>query len=195
MYCHCNLCLLWRLPAAVGRSESEASAHYGRPSRQSQLLELERSCSVQVSPSRSNASHWPDFIKGGLLSFSGILTFSPFHRSGSRSGLIHHHDVRIADHHLATLRGHTQEVCGLTWSPDGRYLASGGNDNLVNIWSGMQAGRQMPLHSFGEHQGAVKVGVAHRNHVLDISQLFQYQKRFSDPLRAGVVFLFFFNLL
>uniref|UniRef100_A0A674DRF4 Cell division cycle 20 homolog n=1 Tax=Salmo trutta TaxID=8032 RepID=A0A674DRF4_SALTR len=50
--------------------------------------------------------------------------------SGSRSGHIHH-DVRVADHYIFTLSGHSQEVCGLKWSPDGRYLASGGNDNLV----------------------------------------------------------------
>lgn len=81
-------------------------------------------------------------------------------RSGSRSGLIHQHDVRVANHHLFTLRGHTQEVCGLTWSPDGRYLASGGNDNLVNIWPSTQGGAQTAVHSFSEHQGAVKVGVA-----------------------------------
>uniref|UniRef100_W5LJ72 Cell division cycle 20 homolog n=1 Tax=Astyanax mexicanus TaxID=7994 RepID=W5LJ72_ASTMX len=77
--------------------------------------------------------------------------------SGSRSGLIHQHDVRVADHHLSTLRGHAQEVCGLTWSPDGRYLASGGNDNTVNIWSGVQSSAlQNPVHSFTEHEGAVK---------------------------------------
>ncbi|XP_062843731.1 cell division cycle protein 20 homolog isoform X2 [Trichomycterus rosablanca] len=76
--------------------------------------------------------------------------------SGSRSGLIHQHDVRVADHHVFTLRGHSQEICGLTWSPDGRYLASGGNDNLVNIWPAMQGGAQAPVHSFSEHQGAVK---------------------------------------
>ncbi|MCI4391053.1 hypothetical protein PGIGA_G00129880 [Pangasianodon gigas] len=76
--------------------------------------------------------------------------------SGSRSGLIHQHDVRVADHHLFTLRGHTQEVCGLTWSPDGRYLASGGNDNLVNIWPSAQGGAQTAMHTFSEHQGAVK---------------------------------------
>uniref|UniRef100_A0A8K9WUZ2 Cell division cycle 20 homolog n=1 Tax=Oncorhynchus mykiss TaxID=8022 RepID=A0A8K9WUZ2_ONCMY len=60
--------------------------------------------------------------------------------SGSRSGHIHHHDVRVADHHIFTLSGHSQEVCGLEWSPDGRYLASGGNDNLVYVWPGVQEG-------------------------------------------------------
>ncbi|KAI4898160.1 hypothetical protein NFI96_024924 [Prochilodus magdalenae] len=73
--------------------------------------------------------------------------------SGARSGLIHQHDVRVAEHHTCTLRGHAQEVCGLAWSPDGRYLASGGNDNTVNIWSGAQ---QTGVHSFTEHEGAVK---------------------------------------
>uniref|UniRef100_A0A8C3G413 Cell division cycle 20 homolog n=1 Tax=Cyclopterus lumpus TaxID=8103 RepID=A0A8C3G413_CYCLU len=75
--------------------------------------------------------------------------------SGSRSGHIHHHDVRVADHHIATLTGHTQEVCGLQWSPDGRYLASGGNDNMVYVWPRVQEGSQ-PVRSLSEHQGAVK---------------------------------------
>ncbi|KAL7841984.1 hypothetical protein SRHO_G00236730 [Serrasalmus rhombeus] len=73
--------------------------------------------------------------------------------SGARSGLIHQHDVRVAEHHTCTLRGHAQEVCGLAWSPDGRYLASGGNDNTVNVWSGAQ---QTGVHCFTEHEGAVK---------------------------------------
>jgi len=30
---------------------------------------------------------------------------------------------------VATLKLHEQEVCGLKWSHDGRYLASGANDN------------------------------------------------------------------
>ena len=31
--------------------------------------------------------------------------------------------------------GHTQEVCGMKWSTDGRFLASGGGDNAVKVWS------------------------------------------------------------
>uniref|UniRef100_A0A8C8JDR1 Uncharacterized protein n=1 Tax=Oncorhynchus tshawytscha TaxID=74940 RepID=A0A8C8JDR1_ONCTS len=75
---------------------------------------------------------------------------------GSRSDHIHHH-VRIADH--LALSGHSQDVCGLKWSPDGRYLASGGNDNLVYVWSGVQDGSgqgSSSVHCFSEHQGAVK---------------------------------------
>lgn len=54
--------------------------------------------------------------------------------SGSRDSTIIHHDVRVRDHHVATLVGHEQEVCGLQWSPDGTTLASGGNDNLLCLW-------------------------------------------------------------
>nr|XP_042895258.1 cell division cycle protein 20 homolog [Parasteatoda tepidariorum] len=79
--------------------------------------------------------------------------------SGSRTGVIHHHDVRVSEHHVGTLINHTQEICGLKWSLDGRYLASGGNDNLVNIWSadaGVGQTDAQPLHTFNEHQAAVK---------------------------------------
>ena len=76
--------------------------------------------------------------------------------SGSRTGKIHHHDVRIQNHHTATLDNHTQEVCGLKWSPDGKYLASGGNDNVVNIWD---YGSTSALFNITQHQAAVKVGV------------------------------------
>ncbi|XP_034559761.1 cell division cycle protein 20 homolog [Notolabrus celidotus] len=77
--------------------------------------------------------------------------------SGSRAGHIHHHDVRVAEHHIYALTGHSLEVCGLQWSPDGRYLASGGNDNLVYIWPRIQEGSPgQSLHCFNSHEGAVK---------------------------------------
>jgi cell division cycle protein 20 (cofactor of APC complex) len=85
--------------------------------------------------------------------------------SGSKDSTIVNHDVRVQNHHTATLAGHTQEVCGLKWSPDGSQLASGGNDNLLCIWdaaasassSGPSGGRtQQPKFSLGEHQAAVK---------------------------------------
>lgn len=74
----------------------------------------------------------------------------------------------MAEHHVATLAGHTQEVCGLKWAPDGRYLASGGNDNLVNIWPSTQGenGGFRPMQTFTQHQGAVKVSVCINEHML-----------------------------
>lgn len=79
--------------------------------------------------------------------------------SGSRDGSIIHHDVRQREHQAGTLQGHTQEVCGLKWSPGFKYLASGGNDNLVNIWSvesGSVSTGTTPIHVLNQHQAAVR---------------------------------------
>ncbi|XP_050308762.1 cell division cycle protein 20 homolog [Anthonomus grandis grandis] len=79
--------------------------------------------------------------------------------SGCRSGQIIHHDVRQRDHIVTTISAHTREVCGLKWSPDGKYLASGGNDNVLNVWAAVNEGHHSegaPLHSFTQHNAAVK---------------------------------------
>jgi len=73
--------------------------------------------------------------------------------SGSRDSSIFNHDVRMPNHHIATLQGHSQEVCGLKWSPDGTQLASGGNDNILNIWD---AERTQPKFTLEHHTAAVK---------------------------------------
>jgi len=74
--------------------------------------------------------------------------------SGSRDTEIHNHDVRIQDHHVSSFTGHTQEVCGLKWSPDGSTLASGGNDNMVCLWNNMHD--PTPTFTMAKHQSAVK---------------------------------------
>ncbi|KAJ3872151.1 WD40-repeat-containing domain protein [Lentinula edodes] len=56
--------------------------------------------------------------------------------SGCGDGSIWHHDVRIPRHKVMELLGHSGEICGLKWRSDGELLASGGNDNVVNIWDG-----------------------------------------------------------
>ncbi|XP_030383494.1 cell division cycle protein 20 homolog [Scaptodrosophila lebanonensis] len=90
----------------------------------------------------------------GSLAWNSFLV-----SSGSRDGTIIHHDVRSREHKVSSLAGHTQEVCGLKWSTDFKYLASGGNDNLVNVWSLASNGvgtATEPLHKFTEHQAAVR---------------------------------------
>ncbi|CAE1269075.1 CDC20 [Acanthosepion pharaonis] len=75
---------------------------------------------------------------------------------GTYDGCIYHHDVRLPQHCVGTLYGHSSIVCGLTWSPDGLHLASGGNDNLVNVWDLRQGPSVQPLHSFASHTAAIK---------------------------------------
>lgn len=99
-------------------------------------------------------------IMDGHTSRVGSLAWNMYIlSSGSRTGTIVHHDVRQRDHAVATINGHTQEVCGLKWSPDGKYLASGANDNLLNIWPvayTQHYSQSQPLYSFNQHQAAVK---------------------------------------
>ena len=62
-------------------------------------------------------------------------------------------DVRIPDHYINKLTLHKQEVCGLKWNVEENKLASGGNDNKIYIWDGLNT---EPLHQFNEHTAAVK---------------------------------------
>ena len=52
-------------------------------------------------------------------------------------------------------------------------LASGANDNLVNVWSPLVAG-QTPLHSLTHHQAAVKVSTVYIAKVLSERLLENY---------------------
>jgi len=67
----------------------------------------------------------------------GSLSWNQYLLStGGKDGRVINHDTRIQNHILTVLQGHTDfEVCGLKWSHDGTQLASGGNDNVLNIWS------------------------------------------------------------
>ena len=85
---------------------------------------------------------------GSLSWNSHILT------SGSKDTTIIDHDVRVQQHVINKYAHHSQEVCGLTWSPDGSYLSSGSNDNSLCVWeSGISA---RPRHVLTDHQAAVK---------------------------------------
>ncbi|XP_075125549.1 cell division cycle protein 20 homolog B [Leptodactylus fuscus] len=70
----------------------------------------------------------------GHMSVVGALSWNQhIVSSGSRLGHIHHHDVRMAQHHTGSLC-HKQGICSLKWSPSEKHLASGSSDGLLNIW-------------------------------------------------------------
>ena len=70
----------------------------------------------------------------GALSWNsaGILS------TGSKDHLILNRDMRQRGEYISKIEAHRQEVCGLKWSFDDRFLASGGNDNKLKIWEANQ---------------------------------------------------------
>jgi cell division cycle protein 20 (cofactor of APC complex) len=105
-------------------------------------------------------------MTGHRARVSSLAWNGPCLSSGSRDSMIYHHDVRAPEHKVGCLKGHAQEVCGLKWSPSGQQLASGGNDNILNIWddrytasstssNGCMA-NDVSLHRLDAHQAAVK---------------------------------------
>ncbi len=85
----------------------------------------------------------------GALAWNGDML-----SSGSRDRLILQRDVRTPSVNAERrLVGHRQEVCGLKWSPDNQYLASGGNDNKLFVWN---LSSLQPVHTYTEHIAAVK---------------------------------------
>ena len=74
--------------------------------------------------------------------------------SGSRDSLVLEHDMRMWQRPICKLHGHTQEVCGLKWSPEGLQLATGGNDNCLCMWD---LGSSVPRFTRpNDHVAAVK---------------------------------------
>jgi WD40 repeat protein len=61
-----------------------------------------------------------------------------------------------SDNLLSTLTGHTDTVWAVAWSPDGRLLASGG-DNTIRIWN-LASSKPLPLTTLEEdpEDGVVK---------------------------------------
>eukprot|EP00922_Rhytidocystis_sp_ex-Travisia-forbesii_P046548 GHVS01069378.1.p1 GENE.GHVS01069378.1~~GHVS01069378.1.p1 ORF type:complete len:709 (+),score=92.82 GHVS01069378.1:130-2127(+) len=79
--------------------------------------------------------------------------------SGGRDHRIIHRDIREGGGPRRIWTGHEQEVCGLSWSGNEQWLASGGNDNLVNVWDARRSGagaEKSSLFAFNGHTAAVK---------------------------------------
>jgi WD40 repeat protein len=101
-----------------------------------------------VEQDRKLRSMYGHITRVGVLSWNKYIL-----SSGCRDGSIYQHDVRIEKHKTQELLGHCAEVCGLSWKSDGQLLASGGNDNLVNIWDIRSS---LPKMTKSNHRAAVK---------------------------------------
>ncbi|EGR34735.1 hypothetical protein IMG5_003070 [Ichthyophthirius multifiliis] len=73
--------------------------------------------------------------------------------SGSRDKSILLRDIRCNNMFENKYIGHKQEVCGLKWSFDDQYLASGGNDNRLHVWNKHS---NKPFLQFTNHNAAIK---------------------------------------
>ncbi|EIJ88741.1 cell division cycle 20-like protein 1, cofactor of APC complex [Nematocida parisii] len=72
--------------------------------------------------------------------------------TGSRDRTIKTIDIRVLEE-TQSISLHTQEVCGLAYSPSKDYLATGGNDNKVFIVDNRTS---TPIHILSAHKAAVK---------------------------------------
>ncbi|XP_059844628.1 cell division cycle protein 20 homolog [Hypanus sabinus] len=130
-----NAAYLWHPEKGVHKALNVESGYI------SSLAWIKDRNSLAIGTSASQVQLWDVETKKKLrnmqshCSMVGALSWNDhILTSGSRFGSIHHHDVRIARHHVGTLCGHDSQVCSLKWSLDGAFLASGGNDGLLNIW-------------------------------------------------------------
>jgi meiosis-specific APC/C activator protein AMA1 len=57
--------------------------------------------------------------------------------------------------HVATITVHTQQICGLAWSPSGELFATGGNDNLCCLW---EADKVLGVPSQDRHFPRLRIG-------------------------------------
>jgi len=95
-------------------------------------------------------------LKGHTSRVSALSWNNHILTSGSRDTWILNHDIRARNNVVSSFEGHKQEVCGLKWSPDGKMLASGGNDNNLFIWELNNNRKKNFKYCFSEHTAAVK---------------------------------------
>jgi cell division cycle protein 20 (cofactor of APC complex) len=102
-----------------------------------------------------NATAWTEYAHERELSTCSLSWNSHVLSSDCHTGHIILHDVWQRRHIMAELSCHMGQVCGLKWSPNGRLLASDGDDNMLHIWpaaSGLGYSHPKPLSSvvFGQ---------------------------------------------
>lgn len=143
--------------ASVAWSMSGKLLHVGTASGECSVWDVQAEKRIRVF--RDHAAR----VASGAFSTNVLAT-------GSKDKTVRLRDIRAPDDAFQVLQAHSQEVCGLAWSPDCRLLASGGNDNTARVWdscvlsrpgrplggSGGALQRSSPLHTLTAHKAAVK---------------------------------------
>jgi cell division cycle protein 20 (cofactor of APC complex) len=90
------------------------------------------------------------------LSWNGQNVIS----SGGRDSSILNRDLREppSSTSFGTFNCHIHEVCGLAWSPDGKTLASGGNDNMLCLWDAAISNSNVGRVSLGGRSSIGSIG-------------------------------------
>lgn len=74
---------------------------------------------------------------------------------GSFDGFIKHLNISSRAEQWPEHRGSEHEITGLAWSPDGKVLAVGSNDNSLSLWE-LSANHLHRTFRIQHHEGAVK---------------------------------------
>ncbi len=136
----------WNVLTAVSWSPADPLVAVGAADRTVRIWDAE---TMQPSAMLPHGSH-----DGRISALAWNANNSNLLASASKDSRILLHDLRSMQKPICRLLGHTQEVCGLRWSPDGSQLASGGNDNCLCMWD---LGTTAPRFSrLNYHTAAVK---------------------------------------
>ena len=76
-------------------------------------------------------------------------------KTKARDSFFHRLRGQIFGHHKATLKGHTDHVLSVAFSPDGRTLASGSSDKTVRLWDVRRRKLKATLERHVDRVGAI----------------------------------------
>lgn len=88
-----------------------------------------------------------------------MMLWEPKSGEGPRGNLVSEEETSAGWHRTGVLRGHTDDVMDLAWSPDGSALLSGSIDNRVMVWEISEKKRGKLISQFVNHKHFVQ-GVA-----------------------------------